>query len=546
MAQTQRLPGPAEPGQIEKRFEQPPVPRADDEPLVSSRTDLRKPPENADSIRFSLQGVVIEGVSVYAQDAFLPLYENLLGNEITLAQVFKLADAITAKYRTDGYVLSLVIVPPQRIAAGIVRLRVVEGFIDGVVIEGELGGRESLMREMADKIVAARPLNVRTLERYILLIDDLPGITARAVLKPSKTPGAADLVLRITERPVNGYASFDNRGSRYLGPLQGSVSVNANSVLGNNERTTISATVTSQVAELKYLDVSHSQPLTSEGTRLRIGASRSYANPGFTLKSEDVHSEATTITVDVSHPVIRSRAMNLSVRVRFGMRNIKADLSAGTELISKDRIRALRLRMDYDFVDSFIAPAVNLLSIEGSQGVDILGAQKSGSPDLSRTDGRSDFTKVTASAQRLQTLTGGFSLMGAVTAQYAMSTLLASEEFAFGGSQFGRGYDPAEITGDHGAAAKLEIRFGSETNAPLLRSYQVYGFYDIGAVWNRDRDADEAYRNSMASAGVGVRANLTDSLSANVEFASPLTGRIDARSSKGEDARIFFTLAGRF
>lgn len=81
---------------------------------------------------------------------------------------------------------------------------------------------------------------------------------------------------------------------------------------------------------------------------------------------------------------------------------------------------------------------------------------------------------------------------------------------------------------------------------PLLRSYQVYGFYDIGVVWNRDHDADEAYRNSAASAGLGARVNLTDRLSANLELAAPLTGRVDALGSQGEDARFFFTLAGRF
>jgi len=174
LARAQQLPGPAEPGQIEKRFEQPPVPRSEEEPLVEPRTDLRKPPENAESIKFPFHGVVIEGATVYSQADFLPLYADLLGAEITLVQVFKLADAITAKYRSDGYVLSLAVVPPQRIVGGIVRLRVIEGFIDKVIIEGALGRRELLMREMADKIVAARPLNVRTLERYALLMTTCP------------------------------------------------------------------------------------------------------------------------------------------------------------------------------------------------------------------------------------------------------------------------------------------------------------------------------------------------------------------------------------
>ena len=155
------------------------------------------------------------------------------------------------------------------------------------------------------------------------------------------------------------------------------------------------------------------------------------------------------------------------------MRTIEADQAGGSSRISKDIIRAARLRADYDFVDTLIGPAVNLVSVEASQGLDILGARESGSPDLSRAAGRSDFTKLTVTTQRLQALGGGFSLLTAANGQYAFSPLLAAEEFGFGGTQFGRGYDPAELTGDHGLAAKLELSYGAEPDLPAFKSYQV-------------------------------------------------------------------------
>lgn len=71
IAQAQNaLPGPAEPGRIQRPFEppEPPTlrPQADIEPSRRPNT----PPENADEIRFVLKGLSISGVTVYAEDEF--------------------------------------------------------------------------------------------------------------------------------------------------------------------------------------------------------------------------------------------------------------------------------------------------------------------------------------------------------------------------------------------------------------------------------------------------------------------------------------------
>lgn len=44
----------------------------------------------------------------------------------------------------------------------------------------------------------------------------------------------------------------------------------------------------------------------------------------------------------------------------------------------------------------------------------------------------------------------------AATAQTSFGqSLLSPKQFGVGGSQFGRGYDPSEITGDSGVAGKV-------------------------------------------------------------------------------------------
>ncbi|MBM3566465.1 MAG: ShlB/FhaC/HecB family hemolysin secretion/activation protein, partial [Alphaproteobacteria bacterium] len=271
------LPGPAEPGQIPRRFEPAPTVRPPERPIERVVPDAAAPPANAADVRFVLRGVVIEGATVYRPDEFQPLYESQLGREISLLDVYALAERISAKYRNDGYILSQAVVPPQTIREGIVRIHVVEGYIENIYIEGDIRGRHDLLRDITARIVLSRPLNVRDLEKYVLLIDDLPGVKANAILRPSPSPGASDLYLVLSHKPVGAYALADNRGSRYVGPIQGHMGVDLNSAFGLYERTSLRGIVTGQTREFRFIDIEHEEVVHAEGTRLKFQAAQGHS-----------------------------------------------------------------------------------------------------------------------------------------------------------------------------------------------------------------------------------------------------------------------------
>lgn len=201
----------------------------------------------------------------------------------------------------------------------------------------------------------------------------------------------------------------------------------------------------------------------------------------------------------------------------------------------------LSAEASYDVVDDW--RGVSLLTAEFAQGLEAFGASRAGDPLLSRANGRPDFSRINLGASRLQDLEGDFSLLAEAAGQYAFSQLLASEEFGVGGARFGRAYDPSEITADHGLAAALELRYGRELSDPWLRSLQVYGFLDFGAVWRID-DASGDRRQSRASAGLGVRFNVLEDISGALEVAQPLTATPLAEDDQGP--RLFFSFVRRF
>src|SRR3546814_17175573 len=73
--------------------------------------------------------------------------------------------------------LYTIVVPQQNLSDGVLTLRVVEGYIDDVVITGDVKGRGlDLVRRYAARLAAEKPLRRPTLERYLSLIRDIPGL----------------------------------------------------------------------------------------------------------------------------------------------------------------------------------------------------------------------------------------------------------------------------------------------------------------------------------------------------------------------------------
>ena len=91
----------------------------------------------------------------------------------------------------------------------------------------------------AARITAERPVNIRTIERYLLLAGDLPGLKFKNSIKPHPTKtGAAILVVEVTEKPVDFFGRIDNRGTHARGPLEYLTTVTANNWLRMHEALT--------------------------------------------------------------------------------------------------------------------------------------------------------------------------------------------------------------------------------------------------------------------------------------------------------------------
>ena len=524
-------------------------------PRVMPRVEVREAaienaPAGSEKITFTLGALRIDGVTVYPEGELDNMFADKTGQTISLADLYGMAAQLTSKYRNDGYILTQVVVPPQTIESGTARLQVVEGYIDQVEVRGEgdhIEDAVALSRGYSALVRAdSAALNVRQLERTLLMINDIPGVDARGILSPSETtPGAADLLVIVKRDTFEGQVSLDNYGSRFLGPVQLGAAGAVSGLLGLNERLTgqfIYAPDEDFHDELSYFGVGYDMPLGTYGTMLNMAANYSNTEPGFTLKRFDVDGDSRFFSVGASHPFYRTRNFNVTGRASFDWRNVDTDNNIEPD--RKDHIRALRVGSRVEFIDSLLGVAYNVFDIEFGHGLNVLNATGKRDVNVSRPGADHDFFKMEAEYQRLQRLSSEVNMLFAVKGQKADEALWSSEEFGVGGVSYGRAYDPSEIVGDDGIAGKIEVQWNKTTDMRFVKNYQLFGFYDAGVVWDNDATTSSLKREELTSAGFGVRADLTAATQGGAFVAWPLNR--DVETQRDDDPRFYLNISHKF
>lgn len=522
------------PGQIERQLRSLPQPRAIGAvPAATDEVPRQAVPSGAEAIRFTLTAIDVADALTLSSTEIARHTARYLNREISLADLYRLADELSAVYRDNDYLLSQIIVPAQEIVNGRVRLQAVEGYIDAVTVTGESIDGSDLVMRYADRIRRQRPLTNATLEHYMLLINDLPGVFATATLSPSPGRfGAADLTIELAQRQIDAGIDFDNRGGKVLGNERVLADAGVANLFGRHDNSSI-RTVLSRGGGLRYVALRHDQPVGAGGGRIGVGFSDTRARPQEqSFVPLDLETRSQQVELGYSYPLQRSRAEN---------RYLRATLTAfdGEEHVfgikdREDQLRSLRLGLTWDVVGNHNETWI--VDAEASFGLDILGASDNDDPLLTRPAGQVDYRKIELFAARLQDLSRHWSVLTALSGQYAFDPLLSSELYAFGGESFGRGYDPSELVGDHGLAGKLELRYAALWALQRTIPLQTYGFYDIGKVWTHN-EAPVSFDASAASTGIGARLVFGDLVNGFIELSKPLTRESVAEGDK--DVRLY-------
>jgi hemolysin activation/secretion protein len=395
--------------------------------------------------------VSVQGVTVYPATEIQSLTQGLTGPAVPFAQIDAVRQQILQRYRGDGYVLSTVSADYDA-ASGRLQYRITEGHIASVKLDGDIGPAGVQVLRFLNRLTEEPVIDAATLERYLLLAQDVPGVNLHAVLQPSTDqPGALTLVAQVGRQAVSGLMATDNRASPLTGPVETLAGVSLNSFSQYGEKTEVSiyhAWPNSQT----FGQASVETFIGSSGLKVQIYGGAGETVPTGPLSAINYNGVTQVFGAKASYPVIRSRQQNLNTWLAFdGIEStISTNLGTGgpSAVTSYDSLRILRLGADYALSDLWAGsdrPAVDGISVRLSKGLDILGASTNGQAlTAPRLGEQTNLLKFNFQLSRTQTLWypwqgASVALMGLLAGQWTNSVLPPSEQFYLGGAQFTRG-----------------------------------------------------------------------------------------------------------
>jgi hemolysin activation/secretion protein len=477
----------------------------------------------------AIERVEIDGVTAIAAADLRRLTTGLVGSAIPEARIEAARQAVIDLYRANGYVYTTA---NAVISGSVLRFSVIEGYIADVKLEGDVGPAATQVLRFLANLVGRKPLSSADLERWLLLAQDIPGLSVRSTLNPSAgEPGVLTLVAQLSRKPVSGLISADNRAFNLTGPSQGLVAINLDSFTEFGERTQLSyfsafnnTNRFGQVAEELYLGGS--------GLKLRLYAGMGQSDPTQQLQAIGYRGETRVFGGQLSYPLVRARAQSLNLVGQFDAleSNITNLLGPGgsRQRGSYDSLRVLRAGLDYAVLDTLFGPdrsATNAVSVRISRGLTGLGASTPGDTTTPppRLGEKIDFHKAAGEFSRTQTLFQPYpdtslALRTALAWQYATDLLPPAEKFYLGGSRFNRGYYFGQVSGDSAVTLSAELQFNTPTPLPAFIPYdvrsQLYLFYDWGKAFQNTRLEANA---TLYSWGGGVRLFVSDLAEVDLE-----------------------------
>ena len=497
-----------------------------------SETEFHQSGHLEDSVFFNkIQKIEVLGNSVLSDLALSEITTSFIGKEASIENLLEIRTQITRLYTSKGYTTSAAFIPSaQDISQGTVKVQVVEGKVEEIIVEG-------LNRLNKGYVLSRLPLEVpfnvaQWLEALQILQADRLLEEVKAELGSGTAPGLNILTVKVKEADsFTVQLGSDNNRTPSVGSNRRGIVLSESNLFGNGEELSASY-FNSEGSNSGYVGLTI--PITQDGTlRVESGLTdnKIVERPFDVL---DLNTESRYYQVFLRQPVLKSPYDEVGLGLIFSriesesyLDGFRFPLSRGASERGETRINAMRLVQDWT---SNSNEQIIFLRSQLSFGLNLDGTSDF-EPD-------SEFFHWNLQGQYLRQLAPDtlFILRGEL--QQSDQELLPDEQFRAGGGATVRGYREDFILSDNGLWAMAEVQ------VPVLKItnwnavVQIAPFISHGRGWNNDDfplDPD-----SITSVGVGVRW-VQPNFGASLYWGIPLTTINEEKRTLQENG-IYFNL----
>jgi hemolysin activation/secretion protein len=467
---------------------------------LPSAQESPKPSPLSQAIRVFVKEINLVGNEIFSDqelDVIVTPYEN---REVTTSELHELKEKITKYYIANGYINSGAYIPDQEVSNAVIEIRIVEGVLTEIKIEGNKRLRVDYIKGRI-RIASGPPLNINKLQESLLLLQQNPLIkTIHAELKPGTLPGQGMLDAKVVEeKPYYFKFGINNHRPPSVGAERGELEATHQNLLGFGDRIQVHYGLTEGLSDVS---LDYNFPINAYDTSLGV-----YMDKGDSDVTEapfdilNITSKSETIGLRISHPFYRTPNKDFTMSLSLERRESKTYLLGIPYPFSDGSVNGKSVvsvaRFSQEWLERTQQQVLALRSTF-SLGLDAFDS----SVNHNAEDGK--FASWLGQLQLAKRIgVQGKQVIVRVDTQLANDPLLPLEQFSIGGMNTVRGYRENQLVRDNGFIASVEFRMPIFESVFGKNKLQIAPFIDYGRSWNRERETIRP--ENISSIGLGLR-----------------------------------------
>jgi hemolysin activation/secretion protein len=475
----------------------------------------------ATAARLFVREFQFEGNQAFSAAELAQVTSSFTNREISTADLEQARRAVSAHYVTHGYINSGAVIPDQDPTSGIVRIRLIEGKLTGIHLQGNKWLSDRYITSRVERWSAA-PLNMNVLREGLQLMRLNPNVTqVNAELKPGAIPGESQLDLRVADQhPFRLGLQVDNQRPPSVGSEQFWLLASDQNLTGHSDPLELKYGIANagpdglELSELDNLEASYRLPITRYDTTVAARGSRlntSLIEDSFA--SLHISSLTANYSVQLRQPFLVSASRETALSLDFGQGRNKTWLAGEPFSVSPGaedgEMNVTSLRFSQEWTQR---GQNNVLALRStfSFGLDLFDSTDNG---ISNDPDGTYFSWLGQGQYIRRLFNTQNQLVLRLAGQWTDERLLALEQFSVGGLETVRGYLENQLVRDTAVVASAEVRVPILFNKAGAGIVYVAPFYDFGGGWNVGGSPDPT---TISSVGTGVLVSLNRHFSAQV------------------------------
>ena len=488
-------------------------------------------PTEGKEVRFTVRSIDLDAPDLKVNRAALTkILEPCLNKEITLADLNTAIDAVTRYCRMHGYPAAAAYLPVQDSADGIVKVAVIPGRYDEVIIENHSRLQDDVARGFLNGLKKGSVIETASLETALYGISGLTGTKAVGVLSPGSTFGSSNLTVRIEESKIESTVLYvENYGNTSSGRYRYGVQENLYDVDGRGGRVSVGGMLSNHNMHNYY--VNYETLVGRGGATLGLGFSRMDYQLGRAAARLGANGIANTISLFGSVPLYHLSNRELKVTYGFDYRLMKDELDK-FPIMNREK-NSQSIHVGITGAERQPGAALTYDATVTAGKVNLTSRSSWGKLFDANSEAKGTFTKAVANVTGVQAIGHVTDVTLKLQGQASRGTLDSSEQMYLGGANGVRAYPQGEASGENGFLGSLEVRYHTPLPGLSLSTY-----FDTGHMM------DKASHTSTTLKGWGVGINYTkpNDWFARFDYARRIGLSANASEEAKSRARMWFIL----